>query len=151
MISRALIGQELCLIRVQTIEVMWWWRNLFFSLYRVRFSKKLQRKWISKTVSVITVENNNFSWPVLLSIIEMPSKCSQLCSKTTHLWLVPLKFWTFWHHLELWSRKVQIMGNCRWFVNHLQQKLWFAGVPDALTFSLQASSLYIAPIEWAFL
>ena len=79
-------------------KIMWWWRSLFFSLSCKRFSKKLQRKWTSKTVSVITVESNNFPRPILLSIIEMTSKCSQPCCETTHLWLVPPKFWTFWCH-----------------------------------------------------
>ena len=45
-----------------------------------------------KPFSVITVENSNFPWPVLLLTIETASKCSQICSETTHLWLVPLKF-----------------------------------------------------------
>lgn len=43
-----LIGGELCSIRVQTMEIMWWWCNLFFSFSCARFFKKIQRKWTSK-------------------------------------------------------------------------------------------------------
>ena len=39
----------------------------------------------------------NFPWSIRLSIIAMTSKCSKLCSETTHLWLVvPLEFCTFY-------------------------------------------------------
>ena len=30
----------------------WWYRNLFFTFLRARFSEKLQRKWTSKTANV---------------------------------------------------------------------------------------------------
>ena len=33
---------------IRTVKMMWWWRNLFFSFSRARFSEKIQRKWTSK-------------------------------------------------------------------------------------------------------
>ena len=44
-------------------------------------------------------QQKNLSLSVLLSIIEMTSKCSKLCNETTCLRLLaPLDFWLFWCH-----------------------------------------------------
>ena len=94
-ISRTMISRELFSIRVQTnlltMEMTSWWRNLFLSFSRSRFSEK--RKWTSmKTYNAIlkkknkqtnTQVNSNFPWSVLLSTIEMTSKCLKLCCGTT--------------------------------------------------------------------
>ena len=57
-ISRALIGR--CSIRVQTMEITWWWHNLFFSFSRVRFSVKSELKWTSKlSIESFRFENEN--------------------------------------------------------------------------------------------
>ena len=57
-ISRALIGE--CSIRVRTMEITWWWHNLFFSFSRVRFSVKSERKWTSKlSIESFRFENEN--------------------------------------------------------------------------------------------
>ena len=37
----------------------WWWRNLFSSYLRARFSEELQRKWMWKTVNVIVKKNKS--------------------------------------------------------------------------------------------
>ena len=58
---------------LQTMEMMSWWRNLFLSFSRSRFSEKLQWKWTSmKTLNVILKKkqtnkqvNSNFPWSVL--------------------------------------------------------------------------------------
>ena len=91
-----MISRELFSIRVQTnlltMEMTSWWRNLFLSFSRSRFSEK--RKWTSmKTYNAIlkkkknkltnTQVNSNFPWSVLLSTIEMTSKCLKLCCGTT--------------------------------------------------------------------
>ena len=94
-ISRTMISRELFSIRVQTnlltMEMTSWWRNLFLSFSRSRFSEK--RKWTSmktyngilkkKTKQTNTQVNSNFPWSVLLSTIEMTSKCLKLCCGTT--------------------------------------------------------------------
>ena len=76
-ISRTIISRELFSMRVQTnlqtMEMMSWWRNLFLSFSRSRFSEKLQWKWTSmKTLNVILKKkqtnkqvNSNFPWSVL--------------------------------------------------------------------------------------
>ena len=56
--------------------------------------------------------DRNFLWSVLLLSIEMVSKCSKLCSETTHPWLeFPLKFLHF-DVINLCSARVYIMENC---------------------------------------
>ena len=102
-ISCVLIGQELWLIRTSTdfgngmmvaqfvftflSHVTFWWEmstGMNFKNYQ-HYVKKNQRQ--------------NCSLSVLLSTIEMMSKCSKLCSETTCLWLfAPLGFWLFWCH-----------------------------------------------------
>ena len=102
-ISCVLIGQELWLIRTSTdfgngmmvaqfvftflSHVTFWWEmstGMNFKNYQ-HYVKKNQRQ--------------NCSLSVLLSTIEMMSKCSKLCSETTCLWLfAPLEFWLFWCH-----------------------------------------------------
>ena len=59
--------------------------------FRARFSEKLQRNCTSKCYCKKQIDNNFRS--VLLSIIEMTSKCSKFCSETTRLRIVnPLEF-----------------------------------------------------------
>ena len=102
-ISCVLIGQELWLIRTSTdfgngmmvaqfvftflSHVTFWWEmstGMNFKNYQ-HYVKKNQQQ--------------NCSLSVLLSTIEMMSKCSKLCSETTCLWLfAPLGFWLFWCH-----------------------------------------------------
>ena len=41
-ISRVLIGWELWSIRAQTMEITWWWCNLFFTSLRTQLSKNLE-------------------------------------------------------------------------------------------------------------
>ena len=97
-ISCVLIGQELWLIRTSTdfgngmmvaqfvftflSHVTFWWEmstGMNFKNYQHYVKKK--------------------STTVLLSTIEMMSKCSKLCSETTCLWLfAPLGFWLFCCH-----------------------------------------------------
>ena len=64
-----------------------------FSLSRARDFPGLQRKWTQKTLTVIGEKktttnkqtnksvNNNFQWSILLTTIEMTSKCSNLAVK----------------------------------------------------------------------
>ena len=40
-------------IRLQTVEIIWWWRNLFSLSCMQDFSRKFNKKWMSKTVNVI--------------------------------------------------------------------------------------------------
>ena len=57
-ISRALIGG--CSIRLQTMEITWWWHNWFFSFSRARFSVKSERKWTSKlSIESFSFEDDN--------------------------------------------------------------------------------------------
>ena len=46
-ISGVLIGWQLCLIRVQCMEKMWWCCNFFFSLSRMHVSWETSTKWAS--------------------------------------------------------------------------------------------------------
>ena len=91
-IFSTLIGRALWPIRVQ---ILWKRRRdcgaIGFSLSRARDFPGLQRKWTQKTLTVIGGKNNNkqtnksisnnFQWSILLTTIEMTSKCSNLAVK----------------------------------------------------------------------
>ena len=72
--------RELWSVRVETMEMMRWWRNMFFSFLVMQLLEKLKENWMSKTFNVII---NNKSQTVfhglyiLLLTIEMTSKCSK--------------------------------------------------------------------------
>ena len=72
--------RELWSVRVETMEMMQWWRNMFFSFLVMQLLEKLKENWMSKTFNVII---NNKSQTVfhglyiLLLTIEMTSKCSK--------------------------------------------------------------------------
>ena len=75
-ISCALIGGNLHLIRVQTIEITWWWHNLLFSFSRVKqlvkiFNRNGGQKFRCYCKKQI---NKNVPWSVFLSTIEMMPK-----------------------------------------------------------------------------
>ena len=117
-ISRALIGRQLRSIRVQTMEMTSWWRNLFFSFSRARFSQRPQQKWTTK-LSMLFWKTNRQQFSTVCSLIdiEVTSKCSKLCSETACLRpVVPLAFWPFWRH---WLRSitVQTIEDCCRFFN----------------------------------
>ena len=76
-----MIGRELCSITLQTMEMAWWWRNLFFSFSHTRFSEKLQRKWTLNLSMLKKQIDNNFRWSVLLST----KKWRQTCCAWFHL------------------------------------------------------------------
>ena len=76
-----MIGRELCSITLQTMEMAWWWRNLFFSFSHTRFSEKLQRKWTLNLSMLKKQIDNNFLWSVLLST----KKWRQTCCAWFHL------------------------------------------------------------------
>ena len=91
---------------------------LFLFLDFLRSSQEKCNIYIKKLLMLSQKQvDRNFLWSVLLMSIEMVSKCSKLCSETTHLWLeFPLEFLHF-DVINLWSAGVYIMENCCWFVN----------------------------------
>ena len=101
-ISRTLIGQKLCSIRVQTVEMKWQWRIVFILFLALVIYQETSPKMHVKTFSIFLKKqiDNNFSWSLLLSTIET-TKCSILCS-----WVFNI-LTSF-----LWSIGVQIMENC---------------------------------------
>ena len=73
---------------------------VFLFLTRVIFWETLTEMDVN-TVNVIffpiVIAKRNLTWPVLISTIELTSKCLKRWSENTHLRLVvPLEFWTFW-------------------------------------------------------
>ena len=114
-ISRALIGRELCSIRVQTNDVMM--AQFVFSFSRARFSQRPQQKWTTKLSMLFWKANRQqFCMVCTLIDIEVTSKCSKLCSETACLRpVVPLAFWPFWRH---WLRSITVQtieDCCRFF------------------------------------
>ena len=102
-------------------EMTWWWRNCL----SVSFVHVFPRNFNFETVNDIVKKiDNNFPWSVLLSTLEMTSKCSNLFSETTRLRLVvPLL------NLYLsfpWSITVQTMQNrCRCFNATISKQYFF--------------------------
>ena len=87
---------------------------LFLFLDFLRSSQEKCNIYIKKKLLMLSQKqvDRNFLWSVLLLSIEMVSKCSKLCSETTHLWLeFPLEFLHF-DVINLWSARVYIMENC---------------------------------------
>ena len=95
-ISRALIGG--CSIRLQTMEITWWWHNWFFSFSRARFSEKLQREWTSKTGNVIVRNKSTTIFYGLYSCLQYKWRQNVQNFAMKPRLLVPLEFWTLWRH-----------------------------------------------------
>ena len=92
-ISCALIGPELCSIRVTFFA-----RSLARDVPRQ--IKGNGRQKLSRECYCEKQIDNHFPWSVLSSTIAMTSK---LCSESTRLrFVVPLEFWIFWSHFYGW-------------------------------------------------
>ena len=98
--SRARIGWEICSNRVQTMEITSWWRNLFFSFSRARFSEELQRKWTPKTGKVIVRNQLTTIFYGLYSYRQKKWRQNVQNFAMKPRLLVPLEFWTLWRHFH---------------------------------------------------
>jgi len=96
--SRALIGRELCSIRVQTMEMTRWWCNL---LVACDFPRNVNGNGRQKLLFKKQIDNN-FPWCVLLLTIEMT--------------LLKTLQWNHEPHLSFEQCDVISIGNCCQFV-----------------------------------
>ena len=116
MISRALTGQELGSIKITDHG-----NDMMVAQFVVLFLPRTIFRGIStevdaKTVTIIVKKiDNNFPWSVLLSTIEMTSKCSKRCSETTRLRLFTntLNFKTRLHNCVFRCRQSKLRSQAK--------------------------------------
>ena len=86
----------------------WWWRNLFFSYLRARFSEELQRKWMWKTVNVIVKKTNRQQFSMVCALMDHRNDVKMYKTlQWNHSFWVLIILTSF-----LWSIELQTMGNC---------------------------------------
>ena len=92
----------------------------------------------------IVIAKSNLTWPVLISTIELTSKCLKRWSENTRLrLLVPLEFWTFWrdfygrYEYRSWKIVVELLTLGRTLKFHTPTVVqgrgrWWNSSPDFL-------------------